>query len=115
MLLVLPRELRNPIIDQVLLTPEPKPVAQNAYDAEIAERSPFPIPPLRCNLLAVCTQLRSETTERAPKLDIPFVLDILSLSNGSLQYTWLNRPRAAPSEWGRVPLMEVQLRIQPIR
>jgi hypothetical protein len=58
-------------------------------------------------------QLRSETIERASKLDIPIVLDILSLEDNSLRFNWRSRPWGAPSEWGRLHLMEVQLHLQP--
>jgi hypothetical protein len=47
------------------------------------------------------------------KLDIPIVLDILFLEDNSLRLTWRSRPWGAPSEWGRLPLMVVQLRLQP--
>jgi hypothetical protein len=122
MLLTLPRELRDHIIDEVLLNPEPKfiPVVHSVNDPKTPEKirklrqSPFPIPPFRSNLLAVCAQLRAETTERASKLDIPIVLDILSLEDDGLRFTWRSRPWGMPSEWGRIPQMVVQLRIQPL-
>jgi hypothetical protein len=100
MLLTLPRELRDLIIDEVLLERESKfvPVVHDFNDPETPERirklrrSAFPIPHFQCNLLAVCAQIRRETTERASKLDIPIVLDILSLEDNSLRFTWPSRP-----------------------
>jgi hypothetical protein len=78
MLLTLPRELRD-IIDEVLLERESKfiPLVHDFNDPETPERirklrrSAFYIPPSQCNLLAVCAQIRRETTERASQAGHP--------------------------------------------
>jgi hypothetical protein len=122
MLLSLPRELRDMIIDRVLLTPDPAPQPTPSERPEIItsldearlDISPPPIPPFRCNLAEVCTQIRAETSNRIPKLQIPLVLDVLGLENGSFRYTWLSRPWGPPSKWGRIPQLTVQIRTRPV-
>jgi hypothetical protein len=122
MLLTLPRELRDMIIDQVLLTsdPAPKPTPferleiTTSLDEARLDISPPPIPPFRCSLSEVCNQLRAETLSRIPKLQIPLVLDVRGLENGSFRYTWLSRPWGPPSKWGCIPQLTVQIRTRPV-
>jgi hypothetical protein len=122
MLLSLPHELRDMIIDQVLLRPDPAPQLAPSERPEIItsldearlDISPPPIPPFRCSLAEVCHQLRAETLSRIPKLQIPLVLDVLGLKNGYFRYTWLSRPWGPPSKWGRIPQLTIQIRTRPV-
>jgi hypothetical protein len=110
------------IINQILLTPDPAPLPTPSERLEITtpldearfKISPPPIPPFRCSLAEVCTQLRAETSSRIPKLQISLGLDVLGLENGSFRYTWLSRPWGPPSKWGRIPQLTVQIRTRPV-
>jgi hypothetical protein len=113
MLLKLPGELRDMIIDHVLLTPLPVPshdfitYSPRTYGT-ITPSSRFPSTYSTQPLLHTNHQLRAETTLRASKLDIPLVLDIccwIDVScrkNSRCVLTWLNQRWGEPATWGRI-------------
>jgi hypothetical protein len=107
-LLALPRELRDMIIDVVLLAgyPAPDPNRKHAQQPNLPR-----IPWRSVPLLLVCYQLYAETHQRASKVHIPLILDILVTSNGTLQTTWLNVPWQY--SWQKIR-MEIKVRVQPI-
>lgn len=117
-LLALPRELRDMIIDDVLLSPilGPTPASLKMSPDEHPKRWNTteipPIPPLN-GLVHANAQLRAETHQRAAKLDTPLILDILVLENGYIKCTWIGRPCKEPNKWQKID-MKVQVRTQPI-
>jgi hypothetical protein len=125
MLLKLPGELRDMIIDHVLLTPLPVPshdfitYSPRTYGT-ITPSSRFPSTYSTQPLLHTNHQLHAETTLRASKLDIPLVLDIccwIDVScrkNSRCVLTWLNQRWGEPATWGRIPRMDIRIRVLPI-
>jgi hypothetical protein len=125
MLPKLPGELRDMIIDHVLLTPLPVPshdfitYSPRTYGT-ITPSSRFPSTYSTQPLLHTNHQLRAETTLRASKLDIPLVLDIccwIDVScrkNSRCVLTWLNQRWGEPATWGRIPRMDIRIRVLPI-
>ncbi|KAK3201530.1 hypothetical protein GRF29_185g1205152 [Pseudopithomyces chartarum] len=112
-LLSLPRELRDTIIDHVITSDRRSPpiALEGNTDSEGAERvqfedthwkeignliyfekSPAAFQPSFGGLLLACQQLRSETLERASKFKVPYVLDILIVSEEKIWVTWLSMP-----------------------
>jgi hypothetical protein len=119
-LLDLPRELRDMILDNVLLAgapaPCPPPCDENCKKACCDRENPSDVPhipwpsiPLRKTNM----RLYHEVSERAAKLDIPLVFDILVLPSGTdFLRTWLNVP--FKKDWRQVPMM-VNVRVQPVQ
>lgn len=122
-LLGLPRELRDDIIDWVLISGIPAPTKQPT-NRPIAKRkfggtfypqvfgvSPPQIQRSATSLYYVNKQLHVETSQRAAVLSNPLVLDILSLDDGSVHCTWLNVP--LKKNWEKIS-MEVNVRMQRV-
>ncbi|KAF2025776.1 hypothetical protein EK21DRAFT_92961 [Setomelanomma holmii] len=106
----LARDLRDLIIDQVLLTPDesPKPLPNDQKDA-----LPNPLS-FESALLHLNHQLRAETLDDAARVKIPLVLDLPLLKDGLFQGTWLSRPFGHPKTWKEVSSMRIQVRLQPV-
>ena len=121
MLLSLPRELRDMIIEHVLLTPRPTPLPKQPTKPADGVQSSWPntydlqtMPPLCTGLLRTNKQLRHETKERACRIDIPLVLDIFAQQDCTVQHTWLSQPWGPVAAWKRLPEMRVQIRLQSV-
>jgi hypothetical protein len=124
-LLSLPRELRDVIIDYVLVTPKPSssirllprepndasPSLPIAYDRE---KTCIPMQPFRNPLLRTNAQLRAECQQRASSIKIPLVLEITLLQNGVLAHAWITRPWGEVANWAHIPEMKVRTRLQPV-
>jgi hypothetical protein len=117
-LLALPREIRDMIIEDILLSPHPvpTPASQTIGTEEPKRWTTIDIPPipLLSSLLHCNAQLRAETLQCAARLDTPLVLDILVLENGYVKCTWAQRPCKEHLAWQKID-MKVQVRTQPIR
>jgi hypothetical protein len=121
MLLSLPRELRDLIIEEVLLDPdltisEPYPHTKLVTEFVYAGH-PLRITPLHNALLCTNPQLRAETLQRAQALGsaIPAALDILLLPSGKIRWKWVSRSPSPVSRWGKIEMMKVQVRVQPVQ
>jgi hypothetical protein len=114
-LLDLPRELRDMIIDEVLLAGNPAPNASRcgqSCDDVCCHDVNSGIPPMAWpSISLVNIQLHNEVSQMAAKLDIPLILDMLVLANGKLHCTWLNVPFT--NDWREVRMME-NVRLQPV-
>jgi hypothetical protein len=118
-LLTLPRELRDMIIDDVLrsLYPAPVPSSHHRVDSK-RTRQPeaISIPrmlPFYSVLFYINAQLRAETMQRASKLDLPVVLDVLLVDDGHVKVSWRGRPWKDESCWDKIRMV-VQVRTQPV-
>lgn len=120
-LLGLPRELRDLIVDDVLLseTHAPKGTQTNGKSSKHLkgsghcrdtvkgfQRMQHTIP-----LLYTCRQMHAETSQRVAALDIPIVLDMVMTEHGSVQCTWLKAP--LKRKWEKVR-MQVNVRVQAV-
>ena len=116
-LLALPREVRDIIIDNVLLSSLPAPLSPHATPSgQLTKRwNTTEIPPMMplSALVHTNAQLHDETLQRVAKLGPPLILDILVLKTGYLKCTWISRPCKKPDQWQNID-MEVQVRTQPI-
>jgi hypothetical protein len=111
LLLSLPREIRDNIIDYVVAFQRDPPTAgddntpggeqrtqfEDTYWKDYGnliyfESSPTAFQPAFGGLLLACQQLRAETLERASKVDIPMVLDLLVVNEEKIWVTWLSLP-----------------------
>ncbi|KAF1845001.1 uncharacterized protein K460DRAFT_405281 [Cucurbitaria berberidis CBS 394.84] len=116
LLLELPRELRDIIIDYVVCSLNiPPPAVRHDPQTSHSLLENVIIPPLRAilyPLLYTSCQLRAETLQRIEKTDAPIVLDLLLLEDGHGQCTWLN----GPSKLGHLNKinMEVRIRTRPV-
>jgi hypothetical protein len=120
MLLSLPREIRDMIIDNVLLTPyQASPVPSEIpsyitpFEVFAKSKNP-PTTPFAVGLLEICDQLRAETSDHLSEFDLPLVLDVIGLENGSFQCTWLRGPFSSLLKSGRISLSKIQVRLQPV-
>jgi hypothetical protein len=110
-LLSLPREIRDNIIDYVVAFQRDPPTAgddnfsgeeqrtqfEDTYWKDYGnliyfESSPTAFQPAFGGLLLACQQLRAEALERASKVDIPMVLDLLVINEEKIWVTWLSLP-----------------------
>jgi len=117
-LLALPREVRDIIIDNVLLSslPAPLPAPHATPSGQLTKRwNTTEIPPMMplSALVHTNAQLHDETLQRVAKLGPPLILDILVLKTGYLKCTWISRPCKKPDQWQNID-MKVQVRTQPI-
>jgi hypothetical protein len=121
MLLSLPRELRDLIVEEVLLDPGMTMLNPHPHTKLVTEfvyaGHPLRITPFHNPLLCTNPQLRAETLQRAKALGnaIPTTLDILLLPSGEVQWTWVSRPPGPVSRWEKIEKMTVQMRVQPIK
>jgi hypothetical protein len=115
MLLNFPRELRDMIIEKVLLTSQPTPQPQALGNPDRFETfSPsVPLPPIECPLLLTSKQLRAETRDCLTRINVPLEL-ILVQANGMFFYTWLNRPWNHEALSRRISTMKIRIRVQPV-
>lgn len=110
-LLSLPREIRDCIIDYVIVSQRKPPTGrdddpserdlriqfEDTYWKEIGnliyfENSPTAFRPAFGGLLLACQQLRAETLEQASKVDVPMILDVLVVNEEKIWVTWLSLP-----------------------
>lgn len=117
MLLELPCELRDLIIDEVLLNSSTTISELSPYTRFMNPGDRVSSPPFHNALLHTSSQLRTEALQRASALGstIPTVLDILTLRNGNLKWTWQSRPLGPLSSWGKIETMTVQVRVKPVK
>ncbi|KAF2025777.1 hypothetical protein EK21DRAFT_92962 [Setomelanomma holmii] len=121
MLLTLPRELRDHIIDQVLLSESPAPapiervhLGNGKYHVQPGKRIGLPShvdTQRKSSLLYANKPLHYEVQERAARLNVALILDLLVLEDGGVYSTWLNSP--CGRNWQRIHFM-VQVRMQPV-
>ncbi|KAF2450261.1 hypothetical protein P171DRAFT_136957 [Karstenula rhodostoma CBS 690.94] len=110
-LLSLPREIRNDIIDYVVASQRDPPTApdddasgrdlrrqfEDTHWKEIGnliyfESSSTAFRPAFAGLLLACQQLRAETLERASRVEVPMILDVLIVNEEKIWATWLSLP-----------------------
>ncbi|KAJ4289211.1 hypothetical protein N0V90_011553 [Kalmusia sp. IMI 367209] len=111
-LLTLPRELRDDMIDYVVRSyRRSPPIVRDEGDSNGAERIQFKdthwkdignliyfeklasaFQPTFGGLLLASKQLRAETLERASRINIPHVLDLLIVNDEKIWVTWLSMP-----------------------
>lgn len=110
-LLLLPRELRDQIIDYVVLlhkeAPDPTDDLQIRKDAtEGTLRPPSASPYTASALLGANVQLRNETKDRLSQSHVPYSLDVMVVGN-ELWPTWICCPARA---FGSIDTIHVSLR-----
>lgn len=130
-LLTLPRELRDEIIDQVLLYREPNP---NISDKCTCHLLPFRDensdlyerpksthftdgdtvahgPPPAHGLLLTNRQLRDETLQRSARVKVPYVADVVIMGDQALLPTWLAVPPSPPDRAHIIPEVIFNIRM----
>jgi hypothetical protein len=112
MILALPREIRDLVIDEVLFSSIAAPVSSNSSQDVRPGCVYIPKLPWRdVTLLCINKQLHNETLQRGAILTIPLVLDILIHEDRKMECTWLNAPWQRT--WEKVN-MDVIVRTQPL-
>jgi hypothetical protein len=110
-LLSLPRELRDMIVEHVLLTSTIKLVLPTFPDClRHPTDPPFPLP--SSPLLSVCQQLRAETLSAIPRINVPLVLNLVVLDNGRVACTWQSVPWK--KVWRRIN-MQINIIVRPMQ
>jgi hypothetical protein len=111
-LLSLPRELRDMVIEHVLMTSTINSTFLTHPDhfRYTTRPSDPPIPHPTSPLLLTCQQLRAETLDAISRINVPLVLELIVLENGRVYCSWQGVPWK--KVWRRID-MQVNIHVRP--